>query len=101
MSDIDPIAMKYTTDLDRVYPPMKWTAQWSDAGNLPCALRWTGEYAALLKRLHCPDFYAHGLWLFSDEGHAHHLQDLGPEYAGRIVLGWNRREAEARLRDGA
>lgn len=93
--DIDVIAAGHTDDLDRVYPPMLWYAIWSDGSNIPLGLAMP-DWARQI--LHVPDYYRPGLWLFSDEGHGHHLPDIGRVGFGISVTAYNRREAEARLR---
>lgn len=95
MTELDDIAREHTTDLDRVYPPMRWRAVWSDGANLPLGLVYPAAFARVLN---LPTWYPEGLMLFSDEGHTHRVEDLGPAAAGQVVVAWNRGEAAARLR---
>lgn len=96
MTDIDAIAQQYTDELDRVYPPMRWTSRWSDGGNIPLGLNF---HAAVQEALRVPNYYGGGLWLFSEEGHGHLVPDLDEAAAGWSVFAWTGREAEARLRE--
>lgn len=92
---IDAITEAYTDALDRVYPPMKWRSVWSSGDNIPLGIAFPSAWSSALK---LPNFYERGLFLFSEEGHPHHIPDLDESAAGRQVVAYNRREAEARLR---
>jgi hypothetical protein len=90
MTDIDAIALELTTELDRVYPPMRWTARWSDGNNIPFGL---AAESWLRRAIKIPDYYRAGLWLFSEEWHGHLVPDIGSAADGLRVTAWNRAEA--------
>lgn len=101
MIPLDAIAQECTTDIDRVYPPMKWVARWSTGDNIPHEIATGPEFVRAffrhILRKAPPDWYEPGLWIFSDDG-PRALTELGREHDGRTVKAWTSREAIARFR---
>lgn len=95
--NLDDIALAHTNELDRVYPPMVWTARWSTGSNMPIG---TPEQQWIVHALHGTteqQFYKPGLWLVSEEGHMELFSNIGESMDGMTVTAWTYREAEARL----
>lgn len=95
---VDDIAREYSTDLDRIYPPMQWTAKWSDGTRPISGTDRHPRIVVLMQQYGKRTTYSRGLWLVSHGGNGILLPELPAKYDGRKIMAWSAREAVVRMR---
>lgn len=83
------------TDMDTVYPPMRWVARWSTGSNIPTHIEQCPliEAAIILAGGTVHSHYEPGLLLFNEEGGMHKVPNGRCEWAGVHVMAYTRRHA--------